>query len=81
MAREVAEPNATVNGIVRRYRVSNHTVMGIRGREAKSIAERKNTFVVKLAKVAEIGAERMEEMIGNASLYETTIATGVAMTR
>ena len=27
---ELAEPNASVNGIARRYRVSNHTVMGIR---------------------------------------------------
>ena len=47
-------------------------------REAKSIAERKNTFAVKLANVAEIGAERMEEMIGKASLHDPTIATGVA---
>ena len=52
--------------------------MGIREREAKSIAERKNTLAVKLANVAEIGAERMEEMIGKASLHDTTIATGVA---
>jgi len=78
IARELAEPNASVNGIARRYRVSNHTVMGIREREAKSIAERKNTFAVKLANVAEIGAERMEEMIGKASLHDPTIATGVA---
>ena len=41
IVRELAEPNASVNGISRRYRVSNHTVMGIREREAKSIAERK----------------------------------------
>src|SRR5262245_41558209 len=53
-------------------------VMGIREREAKSIAERKNTLAVKLANVAEIGAERMEEMIGKAGLHDTTIATGVA---
>src|SRR5215469_10758435 len=78
IARELAEPIASVNGISRRYRVSNHTVMGIREREAKSIAERKNTLAVKLANVAEIGAERMEEMIGKASLHDTTIATGVA---
>ena len=58
--------------------MSNHTVKGIREREAKSIAERKNTLAVKLANVAEIGAERMEEMIGKASLRDTTIATGVA---
>ena len=44
IVRELAEPNASVNGISRRYRVSNHTVMGIREREAKSIAERKNTW-------------------------------------
>ena len=36
IVRELAEPNASVNGISRRYRVSNHTVMGIREREAKS---------------------------------------------
>ena len=52
--------------------------MGIREREAKSIAKRKNTLAVKLANVAEIGAERIEEMIGKASLHDTTIATGVA---
>jgi len=44
IVRELAEPNASVNGIARGYRVSNHTVMGIREREAKSIAERKNTW-------------------------------------
>ena len=44
IVRELAEPNARVNGIARGYRVSNHTVMGIREREAKSIAERKNSW-------------------------------------
>ena len=44
IVRELAEPNASVNGIARRYRVSNHTVMGIREREARSIAERKKTW-------------------------------------
>jgi len=43
IVRELAEPNASVNGISRRC-VSNHPVMGIREREAKSIAERKNTW-------------------------------------
>src|SRR5215471_3035030 len=61
IAMELAEPNASVNGIARRYRVSNHTVMGIREREAKSIAERKNTLALQLAKLAELGVERMEE--------------------
>jgi hypothetical protein len=36
IVRELAEPNASVNGIARGYRVSNHTVMGIREREAKA---------------------------------------------
>ncbi len=43
IVRELAEPNASVNGISRGYRVSNHTVMGIREREAKTIAEHKKS--------------------------------------
>lgn len=77
--RELAEPNASVNGISRRYRVSNHTVMGIREREAKDIAERKKTLAAKLASVAELGAERMEETIGTASLRDAAIGTGIAV--
>ncbi len=77
--RELAEPNASVNGISRRYRVSNHTVMGIREREAKSIAERKKTLAAMLANVAELGAERMEETIGKAGLRDAAIGTGVAV--
>jgi len=67
IVRELAEPNASVNGISRRYRVSNHTVMGIREREAKSIAERKKQLVSLLADVATVGAERMSEKIGKAN--------------
>src|SRR5262245_34889094 len=78
IARERAEPDPSVNGISRRYRVSNHTVMGIREREAKSIAERKNTLAAKLANVAELGAERMEETIGKAGLRDAAIGTGIA---
>src|SRR5262249_15456495 len=79
IARELAEPNASVNGIARRYRVSNHTVMGIREREAKGIAERKKTLAALLANVAERGAERMEEAIGKASFRDTAIGTGIAV--
>lgn len=79
IARELAEPNPSVNGIARRYRVSNHTVMGIRQREAKTIAERKNTLAAKLANVAELGAERMEETIGKAGLRDAAIGTGIAV--
>ena len=77
--RELAEPNASVNGISRTYRVSNHTVMGIREREAKDIAERKKQLVSILADVATVGAERMSEKIGKASLRDATIATGVSV--
>jgi hypothetical protein len=77
--RELAEPNASVNGIARGYRVSNHTVMGIREREAKSIAERKKQLISILADVATVGAERMSEKIGKASLRDAAIGTGVAV--
>jgi hypothetical protein len=79
IVRELAEPNASVNGIARGYRVSNHTVMGIREREAKNIAERKKHLVSILADVATVGAERMSEKIGKASLRDATIGTGVAV--
>jgi len=79
IVRELAEPNASVNGISRRYRVSNHTVMGIREREAKSIAERKKQLISILADVATVGAERMSEKIGKAGLRDATIGTGVAV--
>jgi hypothetical protein len=79
IVRELAEPNASVNGIARGYRVSNHTVMGIREREAKSIAERKKHLISILADVATVGAERMSEKIGKASLRDAAIGTGVAV--
>jgi transposase-like protein len=79
IVRELAEPNASVNGIARGYRVSNHTVMGIREREAKSIAERKKHLVSILADVATVGAERMSEKIGKASLRDAAIGTGIAV--
>jgi hypothetical protein len=79
IVRELAEPNASVNGIARAYRVSNHTVMGIREREAKSIAERKKNLVSILAAVATVGAERMSEKIGKASLRDAAIGTGIAV--
>jgi hypothetical protein len=79
IVRELAEPNASVNGIARGYRVSNHTVMGIREREAKSIAERKKQLVSILADVATVGAERMSEKIGKASLRDAAIGIGIAV--
>jgi hypothetical protein len=81
ITRELAEPNASVNGISRRYRVSNHTVMGIREREAKSIAERKKQLVSILADVATVGAERMSEKIGKAGLRDAAIEPALLWTR
>ena len=59
--------------------MSNHTVMGIREREAKSIAERKKHLVSILADVATVGAERMSEKIGKAGLRDAAIGTGIAV--
>ena len=53
--------------------------MGIREREAKSIAERKKHLVSILADVATVGAERMSEKIGKAGLRDAAIGTGVAV--
>jgi hypothetical protein len=79
IVRELAEPNASVNGIARGYRVSNHTVMGIREREAVDIAERKKQLLSILADVATLGSERMVATIGKAGLRDAAIGTGVAV--
>ena len=59
--------------------MSNHTVMGIREREAVEIAERKKQLVSILADVATLGSERMVETIGKASLRDAAIGTGIAV--
>jgi hypothetical protein len=61
----LAGPHASVNQIAKFHRVT--------------IAERKKTLVALLANVAELGAERMEETIGAASLRDAAIGTGVAV--
>ena len=48
-------------------------------REAQDIAERKKKLAVMLANVAELGAERMEQTIGKASLRDAAIGTGIAV--
>ena len=75
----LADPHASVNQIAKFQRVSTHTVRAIRAREAKTIAERKKTLAAMLANVAELGAERMEETIGKASLRDAAIGTGIAV--
>ena len=75
----LADPNWSALQISKTCRVSEHTVRAIRAREAQEIAERKKTLAVMLANVAELGAERMEQTIGKASLRDATIATGVSV--
>jgi transposase-like protein len=60
----LADPSATVMHIAKRHRVSEHTVRAIRAREAAAIAERKQRLMSIFANVAEISAERMEELAG-----------------
>ena len=75
----LADPGAAVMHIAKRHRVSEHTVRAIRARESIAIAERKKTLAAMLANVAELGAGRMEQTIGKASLRDATIGTGVAV--
>jgi hypothetical protein len=75
----LADPNWSAIQISKACRVSEHTVRAIREREAKTIAERKKTLAAMLASVAELGASRMEETIGKASLRDAAIGTGVAV--
>ena len=48
-------------------------------REAAEISERKKSIVGILGNVAELGAGRMEETIGKASLRDAAIGTGIAV--
>ena len=75
----LADPNWSALQISKTCRVSEHTVRAIRHREAQDIADRKKSLAVMLANVAELGAERMEQTIGKASLRDATIATGVSV--
>ena len=48
-------------------------------RDAESISQQKKSIIAILGNVAELGAGRMEETIGEASLRDATIGTGVAI--
>jgi hypothetical protein len=74
----LADPHASVNQIAKFHRVSTHTVRAIRAREAKSIAERKQRLVSIFGNVAEMSAERMEELCGKACLRDAGISAGIA---
>ena len=74
----LADPHASVNQIAKYQRVSTHTVRAIRAREAKTIAERKQSLISIFGNVAEMSAERMEELCGKASLCDAGISAGIA---
>ena len=74
----LAEPGMSINQITKLCRVSEHTVRAVRDREAISIAERKQRLTSIFGNVAEMAAERMEELAAQASLRDAGITAGIA---
>jgi hypothetical protein len=74
----LADPHASVNHIAKIQRVSTHTVRAIRAREAKTIAERKQRLISIFGNVAEMSAERMEQLCARANLRDAGISAGIA---
>jgi len=73
----LAEPGMSINQITKLCRVSEHTVRTLRDREAISVAERKQRLTSIFANVAEISAQRMEELAGQASLRDAGTTAGM----
>jgi hypothetical protein len=78
IVRLLADPDAKVEHIAQRHRVSTHTVRAIREREAVAVAERKQRLMSIFGNVAELAAERMEELAGEATLRDAGITAGIA---
>jgi hypothetical protein len=74
----LAEPGTSINQITKLCRVSEHTVRAVREREAVSIAERKQRLTSIFGNIAEIAAERMEELAGTATLRDAGTTAGIA---
>jgi hypothetical protein len=74
----LADPGMSINQITKLCRVSEHTVRAVRDRKAISIAERKQRLMSIFGNVAELGAERMEELAGKASLRDAGTTAGIA---
>ena len=74
----LAYPHASVNQIAKIHRVSTHTVRAIREREAVAIAGRKQRLISIFGNVAEMAAERMEQLCGKASLRDAGTTAGIA---
>ena len=66
----LADPDATVMHVAKRHRVSEHTVRAIRAREAVGIAERKQRLMSIFANLAEVSAERTEELAEQPNLRD-----------
>jgi hypothetical protein len=69
----------SANQICQLCHVTRETVRAVERREATEISARKKSIVAILGNVAELGAGRMEETIGEASLRDAAIGTGIAV--
>ena len=69
----------SANQICKLCHVTRETVRAVEWREAVAISDRKKSIVGILGNVAELGASRMEETIGAASLRDAAIGTGIAV--
>ena len=69
----------SANKICKWCHVTRETVRAVERREAVEISERKKSIIGILGNVAELGASRMEETIGAASLRDAAIGTGIAV--
>ena len=69
----------SANQICQLCHVTRETVRAVERREAAEISERKKNIIGILGNVAELGAARMEEKIGKASLRDAAIGTGIAV--
>src|SRR6516162_2957544 len=69
----------SANKICKWCHVTRETVRAVERREAESISARKKSIIGILGNVAELGASRMEETIGSATLRDAAIGTGIAL--
>jgi hypothetical protein len=69
----------SANQICKLCHVTRETVRAVERREGVEISARKKSIIGILSNVAELGAGRMEETIGKASLRDAAIGTGIAV--
>jgi hypothetical protein len=69
----------SANKICKWCHATRETVRAVERREAESITAQKKSIIGILGNVAELGAGRMEETIGKASLRDAAIGTGIAV--